>query len=236
NAAIAQTLPAQLAGRQIMGLVQRPVRAQPTLYGAQSPILRFDPDPKRNTDRWKNLPVLADYQALGKLSPGAIVLLEGNAALSRLPLLLWQHYGRGATYLLATASTLRWQMQLPPEDESHEVFWRQLLHAISATAPPRASVEPERLGYDDERNVRLVAELRNERFEPINDASVELPQAPPARSVVAPTMQPSGQGDGRYMASIDAASAGLYRIEMTAHAGGREVGNEIGREAGRERA
>ena len=227
NAAIAQTLPAQLAGRQVMGLVQRPVRAQPTLYGTQSPILRFDPDPKKNADRWKNLPVLADYQALGKLKPGAIVLLEGNADRSRLPLLLWQHYGRGATFLLATASTLRWQMQLPPEDESHEVFWRQLLHAISATAPPRASIEPERLAYDDERNVRLVAELRNERFEPINDASVELRIAPQTEPAFTQPMQPSGQGDGRYVAGIDAASAGLYRIEMTARAGGREVGSAI---------
>jgi uncharacterized membrane protein len=227
NAALAQTLPAQLAGRQIMGLVQRPTRAQPTLYGAQSPILRFDPDPKKNADRWKNLPVLADYQTLGKLKPGAIVLLEGNADRVRMPLLLWQHYGRGATFLLATASTLRWQMQLPPEDESHEVFWRQLLHAISATAPPRASIEPERLAYDDERNVRLVAELRNERFEPINDASVELRIAPQAEPAFTQPMQPSGQGDGRYVAGIDAASAGLYRIEMTARAGGREVGSAI---------
>jgi uncharacterized membrane protein len=227
NAPIAQTLPAQLAGRQIMGLVQRPVRAQPTLYGAQSPILRFDPDPKKNADRWKNIPVLADYQALGKLKPGAIVLLEGNADRTRMPLLLWQHYGRGATFLLATASTLRWQMQLPPEDETHEVFWRQLLHAISATAPPRASIEPERLAYDDERNVRVVAELRNERFEPINDASVELRIAPQSEPAFTQPMQPSGQGDGRYVAGIDAAGAGLYRIEMTARAGGREVGSAI---------
>lgn len=227
NAALAQTLPAQLAGRQIMALVQRPVRAQPTLYGAQSPILRFDADPKKNADRWKNLPVLADYQVLGKLKPGAIVLLEGNADHARMPLLLWQHYGRGATFLLATASTLRWQMQLPPEDETHEVFWRQLLHAISATAPPRASIEPERLAYDDERNVRVVAELRNERFEPINDASVELRIAPQADPAFTQPMQPSGQGDGRYVAGIDAASAGLYRVEMTARAGGREVGSAV---------
>ncbi len=142
NAALAQTLPAQLAARQVTALVQRPIRAQPTLYGMQSPILRFDPDQKRNADRWKNMPPLADYQTLGRLKPGAIVLLEGAADRSRTPLLVWQHYGRGATFVLATASTLRWQMQLPPEDESHEVFWRQLLHAISATAPPRASIQP----------------------------------------------------------------------------------------------
>lgn len=227
NAAIAQTLPAQLAGRQVMGLVQRPVHAQPTLYGVQSPILRFDPDPKRNADRWKGMPLLADYQYLGRLKPGAIVLMEATAERTRAPLLLWQHYGRGATFVLATASTLRWQMQLPPEDESHEVFWRQLLHAISASAPPRASIEPERLAYDDERNVRLVAELRNERFEPINDASVELRIAPQAEPAFTQPMQPSGQGDGRYVTGIDAATAGLYRIEMTARAGGREVGIAI---------
>ena len=227
NAALAQTLPAQLAARQVTALVQRPIRAQPTLYGMQSPILRFDPDQKRNADRWKNMPQLADYQTLGRLKPGAIVLMEGAADRSRTPLLVWQHYGRGATFVLATASTLRWQMHLPPEDESHEVFWRQLLHAISATAPPRASIQPERLAYDDERNVRLVAELRNERFEPINDASVELRIAPQAEPAFVQSMQPSGQGDGRYVAGIDAATAGLYRIEMTAQAGGREVGNAI---------
>jgi uncharacterized membrane protein len=227
NAALAQTLPAQLAARQVTALVQRPIRAQPTLYGMQSPILRFDPDQKRNADRWKNMPQLADYQTLGRLKPGAIVLMEGTADRSRMPLLVWQHYGRGATFVLATASTLRWQMHLPPEDESHEVFWRQLLHAISAKAPPRASIQPERLAYDDERNVRLVAELRNERFEPINDASVELRIAPQAEPAFVQSMQPSGQGDGRYVAGIDAATAGLYRIEMTAQAGGREVGNAI---------
>jgi len=225
NAALAQTLPAQLGGRQVTALVPRPLRAQPTLYGVQSPILRFDPDPKRNADRWKSLPLLADYQAVGRLKPGAIVLLEGTADRTRMPLLLWQHYGRGATFMLTTASTLRWQMQLPPEDESHEIFWRQLLHAISATAPARASIEPERLSYDDERNVRLVAEVRNERFEPINDASVELRIAPQAEPAFSQPMQPSGQGDGRYVASLDAATAGLYRIEMTAREGSREVGS-----------
>jgi uncharacterized membrane protein len=225
NAALAQTLPAQLGGRQVTALVQRPLRAQPTLYGVQSPILRFDPDPKRNADRWKSLPLLADYQAVGRLKPGAIVLLEGTADRTRMPLLLWQHYGRGATFMLTTASTLRWQMQLPPEDESHEIFWRQLLHAISAPAPARASIEPERLAYDDERNVRVVAEVRNERFEPINDASVELRIAPQAEPAFSQPMQPSGQGDGRYAASVDAATAGLYRIEMTAREGSREVGS-----------
>ncbi len=60
--------------------------------------------PRKNLDRWKKLPPLADYQSLGRLTPGAIVLLEANGEQGRSPLLMWQHYGRGATYVLATAT------------------------------------------------------------------------------------------------------------------------------------
>lgn len=227
NAALAQTLPVQLTGRQSTQFVQRPGQAVLTMYGAESPIPRLDVDPRKNLDRWKKLPPLADYQSLGRLKPGAIVLLEANGAQGRAPLLVWQHYGRGATYVLATASTLRWQMRMPSDDQSHEMFWRQLLHAISSTAPARVIVNGERTVYEDERSVRLEAEVRDERFEPISDATVELQVAPERDAPFKQIMQPSGQSDGRYTATLDAASAGLYRIEMTARAGDKEVGAAV---------
>lgn len=227
NAPVAQTLPVLLTGRQPAQFIQRPAQAQLTIYGAESPIPRLDADPKRNLDRWKNLPPLADYQSLGRLKPGAVVLLEANGEQGRSPLLVWQHYGRGATYILATASTLRWQMRMPSEDRSHEVFWRQLLHAIASTAPSRVSVNGERTVYEDERTVRLEAEVRDERFEPISDATVELQVAPERDAGFSQLMQPSGQGDGRYTATIDAASTGLYRIEMKARSGNQEVGSAV---------
>jgi hypothetical protein len=142
-------------------------------------------------------------------------------------LLVWQHYGRGATYVLATASTLRWQMRMPSDDQSHEMFWRQLLHAISSTAPARVTVNGERTVYEDERTVRLEAEVRDERFEPISDATVELQVAPERDTPFKQLMQPSGQNDGRYTTTVDAASAGLYRIEMTARSGDKEVGSAV---------
>ncbi|MBL8264820.1 hypothetical protein [Steroidobacter sp.] len=227
NAALAQTLPVQLTGRQPAQFVQRPGQAQLTIYGAESPIPRLDVDAKRNLERWKNLPPLADYQSLGRLKPGAIVLLEANGEQGRSPLLVWQHYGRGATYVLATASTLRWQMRMPSEDRSHETFWRQLMHAISSTAPSRVTVNGERTVYEDERVVKVEAEVRDERFEPISDATVELQVAPERDAAFSQIMQPSGQGDGRYSATLDAASTGLYRIEMNARSGNKEVGSAV---------
>jgi len=226
NTPIAQALPVRLAGRQTERFVQRPAQAQLTVYGAQSAIARLDADAERNAQRWKGLPPLADYQSLGALKPGAIVLLEAGQR-NRAPLLAWQHYGRGATFVLATASTLRWQMRMPPQDQSHETFWRQLLHAAASFAEPAVSLTPERAVYDDERTVKLEAEVRNERFEPIDDADVQLQVAPERAAPYVQAMQPSGQNDGRYTATIDAASAGLYRIDMTARLGDRQVGRAV---------
>jgi uncharacterized membrane protein len=218
----AQTLPVRLP-REAQ-FIQRTARASLTSYGADSPITQLDLEPKRNLDRWRALPALADYQTLGPLKPGAIVLLDAASERGRTPLLAWQHYGRGATYVLGTASTLRWQMHLPPEDQSHETFWRQLLHALAARASPRVSLMSERTTYDDERAVAFNAEVRNARFEPVSDATVELSVAPEFGEPFTLFMQASGQDDGRYRATIDAQTPGVYRAAIVARTSTEELG------------
>ena len=190
----------------------------------ESPVTRLDSDAKRNADRWRALPALADYQNLGRLKPGAVVLLDAATQKGRAPLLAWQHYGRGATYVFGTASTQRWQMHLPPQDQSHETFWRQLLHALAARASERVSVASEQTTYDDEREVSFTAEVRSTRFEPVDDAAVELMVAPEFGEPYTLAMQPSGQNDGRYRATIDAQSPGIYRASLIARRGNEEVG------------
>jgi uncharacterized membrane protein len=228
SAPIAQALPVHLPGKDTKTFVRRTLSAELTRYALISPITQFDADAKRNAEQWKTLPPLDDYQAVGRLKPGAVVLLDAPIERGRAPLLVRQQYGRGATFVLATASTWRWQMQLPPEDKRHEMFWRQLLHAIADTAPPRAALTSERSSYDDERSVTLEAELHDEKFEPINDAKVELLVAPEREPSFVAQMEPSGRGDGRYHATIDAASAGLYRIDMMARgAGGGDAGTAV---------
>lgn len=227
NAPLAQALPAHLPGGDVKTFVQRPLQAQLTIHGGQAALARFDADSKRNAEMWRTLPQLADYQQLGRLKPGAIVLLDAQVERGRIPLLVGQNYGRGATYILGTASTMRWQMHLPPTDLRHEMFWRQLLHALADRAPSRVSLSSNRTVYNDERRVELQAEVRDEQFEPINDARVELLVAPERDPAFVQPMQPSGKNDGRYVATIDAPSTGLYRIDMTAHPAGAEEGGAL---------
>jgi uncharacterized membrane protein len=227
NTPVAQAFPVRLPGDNANTFVQRTARVSLTSYGADAALTRLDADARRNSDRWRNLPPLADYQNLGRLKPGAIVLLDAATSRARAPLLAWQHYGRGATFVLGTASTLRWQMHLPPQDQSHEIFWRQLLHALVTQSPPQVSLAGERPTYDDERRVQFEAEIRNARFEPVNDASVELMIAPEHEAPFTQTMQPSGQNDGRYVAAIDAATPGVYRASLVARQGTAELGRAL---------
>ncbi|HEY5806804.1 MAG TPA: hypothetical protein VIT67_02490 [Povalibacter sp.] len=220
--ALSQALPTQLPGKQAHGFQQRPAGIRLAAYAVESPITRLDGDARRSADLWRSLPPLADVQPLGRLKPGAMVLLETNAERS-LPVLVWQHFGQGATFLLATASTVRWQMRTDASDQRHEIFWRQLAHALADGVPERATLTSKQTVYNDQRQVRLEAQLRNPRFEPINDAHVELFVAPERDAPFTVPMQPSDAGDGRYAATLDAAATGLYRIDMTARTSTGEV-------------
>jgi len=216
--------------REVAKLVQAPVTSacrirdpleqRPVLLGAEM----LD-DAAKNTKAWNDMPPVGDLQPLGKLKPGAVVLLDAKAGTRQVPLLVWEHYGRGTSYMLATGSTWRWKMRLPHEDQRHFTFWRQLLHAVAADAPPRLSITTGDKVFDDQRRVPLNAEIRNEKFEPVNDATVAVTVAADDGTTMQVQMVPSGQGDGRYTASVEAPSTGLYRVSMTASARDKDLGS-----------
>ena len=222
---IAQTLPARLPEGEAKTFTLTAGKARLTAYGTESPITRLDDDPALNLKAWNGLPMFADMQSLGALKPGAVVLLEGVTATNRAqPLLVWQHYGRGTTYLLGTASTWRWRMHLPHQDQRYDTFWRQLLHAVTDAAPPRLSLTTSQKVYDDERDVVVNAELHDNKFEPINNAAVDLTLTSETGATRTYPMLPSGQNDGRYTAMLQATETGLYRLMMQARSGKSDIG------------
>src|SRR5690606_41449999 len=93
------------------------------------------------------MPDVMDFQYLDEPKPGAITLLEAEVQGGREPLLVYQHYGLGNAYILATGGTWRWQMQLPSDDQRHETFWRQLLQTLSAAAPRPVTLTTDRTFY-----------------------------------------------------------------------------------------
>src|SRR5690606_26077657 len=149
NTALAQTLPVRLPKGTSNAFVRRDARVALTSYGMEAPITRLDADPQRNSDRWRNLPPLADYQNLGELKPGAIVLLDAAPPPGATPLLARHHRSSSASLESGTSSRQRWKIHLPPNDQSQEPFRRQPLHAHASHPPPRLSLASAHPPYDD---------------------------------------------------------------------------------------
>ena len=117
---VAQALPATLEGRQ-PGFVRQRLRVERSLLGKQAQWLHLSDVSDAGTgsdetdDFWQDLPELADIHHLGQIKSGATVLLHtrGAASSQQLPVLLWQRYGRGKSYLLATSGCLLYTSPSP---------------------------------------------------------------------------------------------------------------------------
>jgi uncharacterized membrane protein len=214
--AVADVLPVELPELDGPSFIRFPAKVYPTEEGERSLITRFDADEEENLARWQFMPDLADFQYVGDEKPGAVTLLEAEIQGDRHPLLVYQRYGRGNAYVLATGGTWRWQMQMPHEDQHHETFWRQLLQAIATSAAQRVTLSANRAFYADDTDVVLRAEVRDRSFEATSEAEVEVTvtHGSGASETIPMTAVPGEPGV--YTATYAAEIGGVYRFEAEA--------------------
>ncbi len=229
NSVVAEALPVRLPDLDAASFMRVPVPVELTAAGQESLVTRLDADRDTNRELWLGMPEIADFQYVGAVKPGAVTLLEAEVRGTAQPLLVHQRFGRGQVYVLASGGTWRWQMQLPSEDQRHETFWRQVLHALVSGTPEPVVLTAERPYDADGDEIVLRARVRDGGFEPVGDASVELAvsgDAVAAGPVAAEplVMQPVAGEPGAYEATVAAAAAGLYRFEARADLGDETLG------------
>jgi hypothetical protein len=204
------------------------VRAELTAAGIDSTICRLEEDPVRNTERWKSMPVLADYQQVGDAKPGAMTLLEMNlGGRRRSPLLAVENYGRGRTAVFATSGSWRWQMMQPLQDKTHEMFWQQLLRWLVSDTPGRVLVSTARPILSDENRLRLRVEARDKTFRAMANATVEARITGPGGSGDVLNLRPEPLEPGVYTGEWSADRAGSYMVEVIAKQGQEEAGRDV---------
>ena len=205
-----------------------PASAALTAQGRESVICRLEEDPGRNAERWKKMPVLADYQQVGDPKPGAVTLLEMDAGgRRRLPLLVTQHYGRGRTIVFATGGSWRWQMLQPLADQTHEMFWQQLLRYLVSDAPGQVVASTPRLILSDENSAALRVEARDKSFRPVANATVEAHITGPAGIADTVSLAPQPLEEGIYVADWSAEKPGSYMAEVIVRQGQQEIGRDV---------
>ncbi len=186
-----------------------------TRDGEFSQLLRLAGDDNQNRSLWGQLPQLQGVYVTGRIKPGATVLMEHPSLQYQnqaLPIIVQQRYGSGRSMAITTASTWRWQMMMPSEDQSQETLWRQLLRWLAVSAPQRISIDFDREFYNVGDVVNVTATVLDEAFEPDNDATLWMQTVTPLDQVTDVPMEWDISEDGVYRSSFTVQEEGVFNL------------------------
>ncbi len=217
NSPVADALPAVITPQSRPAYERIRAKASLTSAGSLSAITRLSPDPETNSQLWQELPELADFQRFDSLKPGANTLLTAALPDGNYPLLTYQHYGNGSSYLLASSGTWRWQMQMPSEDQRHEIFWQQLLQTIGATATERMTIVTDQQSYLDNSSLQISANLLNAEFESDSTSVVTANVTSPDGTQQTIALTPNPENAGEFNATLEATDTGSWQIDVNAY-------------------
>jgi hypothetical protein len=155
---------------------------------------------------------------VGDPKPGATVLaidptadvLEGSNTL-----LAIQRYGKGRSMAFTTASSWRWQMLMASEDRSHERFWQQMIRWLALSSPEQVTVTLNKDSYTEREPVTIAAQVVNERYEPVINASVVAQVTGPTGQTEAVDLEWSFGDDGAYRAEYHPKIGGMHHVDVS---------------------
>jgi uncharacterized membrane protein len=220
---IADLLPMVLDGKVIddSSSFEPAYKPQLTAAGQSHPITRLSDDPSVSQKTWSDLPPISVSEVFNNLKPGASVLLEGRRVAGgsgpTAPLLIQQRYGRGQTLALTATDTWRWRMRMDSKSTAHETFWRQLLRYLVSNTPAQNEVRAEQdvAALDD--SIRIVADIRDKKFNPVADAQAVAHITKPSGTVVDVPLKFTTLNDvSTYVGQFKADELGQHKVTLTA--------------------
>ncbi|PYT03042.1 MAG: hypothetical protein DMF60_19560 [Acidobacteria bacterium] len=221
---LADLLPIYLSGSKETPPETQTFKAAPADRGRDHPAARLVDQPDANAKAWEQMPAITLPEIISETKPGASIILEARSTKERnqvRPLLVEERYGRGKTMALLASDTWRWRMMLEFKDKSFETFWRNLLRYTVESAPRPVEASTERSFYGTGEQMRIRAEVADEKFTRITDAAVSAHVTTPSgRAVDVPMKQSVEGGFEGYAGAFRPEEDGLYRVEVTARRAG----------------
>ena len=196
--------------------------------GRENILTRLDDNPERNVQRWKEIPMVADYQEVGEPKPGATTLLSVTPqSRSAMPLLVTEPYGRGRTAVFATSGSWRWKMWMAHEDKTHATFWQQMFRYLVTDAPSQVTATTPKTVLADDTRVPIRVEVRDKEYKPLSTARVQARFLAPDGSSSTLELSPRPLEEGVYTGEWTAEKPGSYVVEMLAGEEQQEVGRDV---------
>jgi uncharacterized membrane protein len=213
------------------------VRLQLTREGWLQPWARLRETEADERARLNGMPPFAVFNPVHGVKPGAsVVATVRDARGKEFPALAVQRFGRGRAAAMMVGDLWRWGMHDAASHADLDRSWRQLVRWMVSDVPARVecTAEPEE-GSDA---IRLRVRVRDEKFAPVDDATVVLnvgPVAfgPPGENTAATIKleaEASGTEPGLYETTYVPRQTGGYRAVATVKSA---AGADLGRaEAG----
>lgn len=229
NTPIADLLPVYLGDRAAATDAAHIPTYKASPGGRAHPITRLNENGALNQKAWAELPLLTVPETFAGLKPGATVVLEARSATGEragapVTLLAEERYGRGRTLAFAASDTWRWQMGMDSKSNVHETFWRQMLRYLVSTSPEQIEISTERDSYAAGDAVRILAEVRDKKYEPIKDARAVARVIKPSGASVEVPLRFTARDDANFFGGeFKADELGTHRVELSATAGGANL-------------
>lgn len=227
NTPLADLLPIYLNGPGEIPGESQTFKAAPAERGRDNPAARLVDQPDANSKAWEQMPAITLPEVITDLKPGASVVLEARSIKERnrvVPLLVEERYGRGKSMAFLASDTWRWRMMLESRNQSFETFWRNLMRYAVESAPRPVEASTERSFYGANEEVRIRAEVADEKYIKIADAAVTARvTGPSGRAADVPMKQTVEGGFEGYWAAFRPDEEGLYKIEVTARRAGKQA-------------
>jgi uncharacterized membrane protein len=223
---IEELLPVSLTGNPINENNSFQPIYKPVLTGAGQthPITRLSEDRSQNQKMWNELPAISVSEVLMGVKPGASVLLEAKRSDGSsgpvVPLLIQQRYGRGQTLALTATDTWRWRMRMDSKSTSHETFWRQMLRYLVSGTPLQTEISSEQDVYSLDDTVKIVADVRDKKFNAVADGHVTARVTKPSGATVDVPLKFTTLNDANtYNGEFRADELGQHKIELVGTSG-----------------
>lgn len=209
------------------------VHFQLTREGWLQPWARLRDNEGDERARLDAMPAFEVLNRVRALKPGASVIASvRDEKGGEHPALAVQRFGRGRTGALMVGDFWRWGMRDPAAREDLERAWRQLVRWLITDVPLRVQATAEPVAADANGAVRLQVRVRDEKFQPVDDAIVTVSVEPVAIAGAA------AAAPIRLEAEADPAEPGLYQVTYVPRQDGgfravAQVKNHAGAELGR---
>jgi hypothetical protein len=223
NNPLAKTLPIVIDGRTNSNARYTEIfYPKLTRLGIKSPLMRLEPDERRNMDLWRpegrGLPGFYWYERTIKAKPLARVLAvhpsESNEH-GDYPLFAWQYYKSGTVFWSAVDSTWRWRAGVG--DKFTYRFYGQIIRFLSHgrfQRSKRFSITTDKTEYTIGEEVYVTARVYNRELKPSTQKEQEAEIQKPDGSPVPLTLRLIEGKPGRYEGTYRVSARGAYRATL----------------------